>query len=231
MLPLFGNGPFQCLLDQPARPDQLLLSIRQMALIAGTVDLVYTHALRHGAARDVAHLRMGAIEGVGFANDTVRQSLGHWSRALASGVTEGYTGGTSADLYNARATNAKVHRREPRFASSNSLQPLEFVSAPVTDEQIADAQAKSKSGVGSKGAIKQVRRSRAGELARHVDAEPPMLKQAVSVEPSPESKQTTFRILRRRGASTSIPRASQVAHVARERQREPLRAEENEPCR
>lgn len=64
----------------------------------------YPHALRSGAARDIAHIPTSGIRGA--ASNVLRQSLGHSHQANASGVidrdkTEGY-----------RATNVRAEEIE-----------------------------------------------------------------------------------------------------------------------
>lgn len=115
ILTAFAMSPLRCELDKAAGVDQLRQTIKEMGIVAGMLDCAYSHALRLGSARDVAHLP--AREGAGLATDNVRQSLGHKHSSLASGTTERYVGGASEELYNSRAKAPKVPRgREPRFA-------------------------------------------------------------------------------------------------------------------
>lgn len=174
VLTLFGTAPLHCMLDMPARPDQLLHSIRRMGLVGGMLGRAYTHALRLGGARDVAHLPSSVFDGVGLTNDAVRQRLSHTSRTSEKGITEDYTGGASIAVWSEVAKNAstKTHRREPAFASTKGPQPLDLVSAPVSEQEIADAMTRSKQGCGRKGALFQVHQLRTRELASNLDREP-----------------------------------------------------------
>jgi len=69
-----------------------------MGLVAGMLDRAYSHGLRRSAARDVAHLSSRALDGVGFTNEGVRQSMGHMSTTMSKGITEQYVGGSSLDM-------------------------------------------------------------------------------------------------------------------------------------
>ena len=118
VLTAFAVGPLRCNLDQPATTYQLLDTIKEMGAVAGMLDRAYAHALRLGAARDVAHLPSKVADGTGLLSENVRQSLGHTYATMHSGVTEEYVGGSSLELYNARAMALKEHKgREPRFVS------------------------------------------------------------------------------------------------------------------
>lgn len=48
-------------IDKPAAIHQTRQTIRMMALVAGMVDRAYTHALRSGAGRDLAHIDQSAF--------------------------------------------------------------------------------------------------------------------------------------------------------------------------
>ncbi|GAB7364014.1 hypothetical protein MBLNU230_g4572t1 [Neophaeotheca triangularis] len=111
-------------LDRGIAKGQLLLTIKEMALAAGMLNRAYGHALRLGATRDVAHLPARLSDGTGLATDNVRQSISHKQASRMSGATERYAGGSSFELYNARATTlAKEPRgREVQFTSTASGQ-------------------------------------------------------------------------------------------------------------
>ncbi|KAK9316758.1 hypothetical protein V1524DRAFT_425467 [Lipomyces starkeyi] len=50
------TGVKMCDLDEPARTQQLLESVKQMGVVSNILTRVYTHAIRLGAAQDIAHL-------------------------------------------------------------------------------------------------------------------------------------------------------------------------------
>ncbi|KAK9329720.1 hypothetical protein V1520DRAFT_327131 [Lipomyces starkeyi] len=54
---------------------------------------ISTHAIRLGAAQDIAHLAQA--EALGFTTNEVRQSLGHTNNAFQQGITEAYAGSSS----------------------------------------------------------------------------------------------------------------------------------------
>lgn len=65
------QGPLRCDLDKPATPSQLLQTIKEMGLVTGMLDRAYTHALRLGAARDIAHAPTIAQHGCCQVTETV----------------------------------------------------------------------------------------------------------------------------------------------------------------
>ena len=92
---------FHLELAKPAIADQLLRTVKSMAMVSGILTRVYTHALRNGFARDVAHLDSGAVEGC--TSDQVRQGLNHaHSFAVHS---EKYVGPISTCLNSMRDAN------------------------------------------------------------------------------------------------------------------------------
>lgn len=209
VLPAFANSPLRCELDKPASPGQMLISIRKMGLVAGMLDRAYGHALRHGAARDLAHLPTGSFEGSGVATDSVRQSIGHTQKTMAAGVTEHYVGGSSAELYNSRAANPRTNRLEPQFAALDVVQPLALVNAPVSEEEITLAISKSKvkrkEGISRKAAIEQVRADRARNLRTTMDCEQRGATMNTLMDASPLPSAST--------AQTRIPLAAKDANA------------------
>ena len=135
VLPMFANDPYRCLLDVPATPTQLLSTVKEMGLLAGMLDRAYTHAIRFGAARDVAHLPSTAA-GMGFTNDQVRQSMGHTAQSMWNGTTNEYVGDPTREFYNDIAVNRDtVPHREPRFAARTD-EIRSHIQAPVTAEEL-----------------------------------------------------------------------------------------------
>lgn len=163
----FTPAPYKCILDEPAGTNQLLSSIQTMGLVAGMLGRCYIHATRLGAVRDIAHLPTSAFDASGIATEAVRQSIGHTFQSFTSGVTEGYTGGNSADIWNMRAEASKAHRREPRFAADDSgdiSQPLALVSKRVSEKDIADRVADTTDKKSRRRAQQQTRRQTLREL-------------------------------------------------------------------
>ncbi|KAK9245323.1 hypothetical protein V1506DRAFT_521936 [Lipomyces tetrasporus] len=126
-----STGVRRCDLDRPARTSQLLDSVKQMGLVSNILTRVYVHATRLGAAQDVAHLPQA--EGLGFATNEVRQSLGHHNSAFQRGITEAYAGSPTREFYNDRAKREFVHRWGAQFSEQSAL---EFVKKPITEEEI-----------------------------------------------------------------------------------------------
>lgn len=181
---LYPNRPilaafesYRCELDKPASTGQLSHSIKHMGLAAGMFDRAYVHALRLGAARDVAHLPSAMFDRSGLTSEVVRQTLHHSETSFKTGVTESYVGGLSAEVYNARAKNMDaVHGREPRFASLEGNHPYDLVHAPVSEQEIEAASADSLARTGRviprKAAIAHVHERRLQSLTNHVNMQP-----------------------------------------------------------
>ncbi|KAI7239636.1 hypothetical protein KC330_g1825 [Hortaea werneckii] len=205
VLPAFALAPLRCDLDKPARPDQMLHTIREMGLVSGMLDRAYGHALRHGSARDTAHLSSRTMDGAGVATDGVRQSLGHTHRTMHNGITETYVGGSSAELYNARAAQPTETRRAPRFATSEGDQPFDLVKERVSEEEIRQAIDRSTQPLSRKAAIAQVRAKRMQGLSPTVDREQRGATMEMLVQPSPMPPSSAF----------SLPSARQAATVSR----------------
>ncbi|CAK1367757.1 unnamed protein product [Cercospora beticola] len=122
-------------LNQPARTDQLLRSIKQMGRLAGVKDRVYMHAIRAGGIRDMAHIPKSALEtgaassAGGLSFDFARAGAGHTMETANSGVTDAYVGGMSYEAWNMVATVAPIHKKEPRIATSEAMKTI---NAPIT---------------------------------------------------------------------------------------------------
>lgn len=78
-------------LEQPASTNQLSNTLKQIALVANILTVVYRHAPRHGAAPDVAHLASGP-DGRGHATNEVREFRSHINAAFDKGITGTSTG-------------------------------------------------------------------------------------------------------------------------------------------
>ena len=135
VLVAFHSNTGFCQLDKAADCQQVNSTIKEMGILGGVLNRVYAHGLRHGSAREVAHLPKASY-GEGLTDGQVRESLGHSNKALTSGVTEAYVGGSATDMYAARIANRDhQHRREPDFAASASLRDIQ--RAPVSEAEIS----------------------------------------------------------------------------------------------
>jgi hypothetical protein len=151
----------KCSLDlsHPASTRQLNDTLKRMGLVAGLLSRVYTHAIRAGAARDIAHLTTKQTSGKTLGLGTARNALGHTHNALSNGVTELYTGEETLAYFNARAAREYTDRWGPKF-TDESLH--DFVTAPVTKEEISLWQAEHEPTLNPEDASKSsaVRRAR-----------------------------------------------------------------------
>ena len=54
--------------------------------------------------------------GTSTTTEEIRQGMGHMSKTMTLGATEGYVGGSSREVYTARVSNkGPKRRREPTF--------------------------------------------------------------------------------------------------------------------
>ncbi|KAK9315813.1 hypothetical protein V1524DRAFT_414929 [Lipomyces starkeyi] len=118
----FTSGVRKCDLDKPAGAQQLLQSVKQMRVVSNILTRVYTHAIRLGAAQDVAHLP---------------HSLGHTNNAFQKGITEAYAGSHTREFYNDRAKREFVHHWGAQFSEQSALG---FIKKAVTEDEIRDWQ-------------------------------------------------------------------------------------------
>ncbi|KAK3617227.1 hypothetical protein LTR56_025441 [Elasticomyces elasticus] len=141
VLPLFVTATHRLDLDRPATPKQTLDTMKQLGLVSGMLDRIYTHALRAGSARDLMHVPRSAVAGyepMAFDSNDLRLSLGHSMKTYNSGTTNRYTGDPTHDYYGARASAQVVHRNEPSFAA-DSNEHAQFMRAPITEAERASA--------------------------------------------------------------------------------------------
>jgi len=131
VLPAFtANGSVK--LRSPASIAQLNSTVKEMGLVSNILGRVHLHALRLGAARDVAHLPRSVTDGSGVTTDREKQYLDHNNRGTRP--TARYVGDPTYEMYNRRADNqGKKHRREQKFSSGSAL---EAVNAPITEDEI-----------------------------------------------------------------------------------------------
>ncbi|KAK5721898.1 hypothetical protein LTR15_006491 [Elasticomyces elasticus] len=141
VLPLFLTATHRLDLDRPATPKQTLDTMKQLGLVSGILDRIYTHALRAGSARDLMHVPKSAVAGyepMAFDSNDLRLSLGHSMKTYNTGTTSRYTGDPTHDYYGARASAQVVHRNEPSFAI-DSNEHAQFMRAPITEAERASA--------------------------------------------------------------------------------------------
>lgn len=139
---LFNRTPtLHIELDHPAGIDQLYQSIMRMGIISNVLTRVYTHALRIGAAKDVAHLPKDKDkDGAGFSTNSVRQSLNHTNASRQRGVTDAYAGHPTREFYNARVDREYENLWGPKFADKTTASANDFVNGPVTKAEIQEWQ-------------------------------------------------------------------------------------------
>jgi hypothetical protein len=109
------NSSSPLTLDKPGPAEQLTITLSQIALAAGLLDRVSSHAIRRGAMRDVAYLKK-SVAGV----ETACAALiaGHSKVAENHGITRDYVGALQVSTYNLRAESNFVDRLAPKIAGS-----------------------------------------------------------------------------------------------------------------
>lgn len=117
-------------LRESARSGQLAPTIEEMGLIANVLGRVHPHALRLGAARDLAHLPKpkAGNSGHGYLTPKVQQYLDH----VDPTTSQRYIGEITQEVYNDRADNKYTHPRELRFSDTSALA---IVRARITPEE------------------------------------------------------------------------------------------------
>lgn len=100
------------MLDKSVFSAQLRHSSQEMGLVANLLVPTNLHALRKGAAADVAHLP-AASNLAGFVTHEVRQFLNHSNSTFAHGVTERYLGDFTREFWNARVGLKGIYRWWP----------------------------------------------------------------------------------------------------------------------
>ncbi|KAK3625938.1 hypothetical protein LTR56_020153 [Elasticomyces elasticus] len=141
VLSRFINATHRLDLDQPATPKQTLDTMKQLGLVSGMLNRIYTHALRYGAARDLVHVPKSAVadyEPMAFDSNDVREALGHSHNTYMNGTTHRYIGDPTHDYYSARAAAQAIHGNEPSFAA-DSNEHAQFMRAPITEAERASA--------------------------------------------------------------------------------------------
>ena len=113
------EGTIGCRLDKPAQINQVLQSTQMMGVAASILTQVHPHALRLGAAKDVAHLS-SATSGSGFATGEVRQALGYSQAAFMQGLTEMYVGAPTRKFFNPKVEQEHVNQWGSGFSDMSA---------------------------------------------------------------------------------------------------------------
>lgn len=87
---------------QPMTTQYIRNALKRISLIAGMIEPLRTHSIRHGHAKETAQL--SKIKGT--ATYAVAQAMGHSHTAMAKGITAKYTGGVESELWNDKVENA-----------------------------------------------------------------------------------------------------------------------------
>lgn len=110
-----------------------MVSIKQMGIISNILSRVYVHALRTGAARDIAHLP--TADSAGFTTMQVAQSLRHSNNTFQAGITAKYVGEPSRETYNDRAERKYESIWGPKFSETSGH---EIIKRRVTGLEIEE---------------------------------------------------------------------------------------------
>ena len=132
----FGGANQTLTLDTPADVSSITDTLKHMGRVSGLLSDVYSHAIRYGAARDIAHLKTAG--GQGEITESVRQAMGHSNSTMMAGVTEDYVGDSTREFFNERAAAQTVYRDQPKFAQV----PMITTGRVVTKEEVDSWQQK-----------------------------------------------------------------------------------------
>lgn len=183
VLTCFLRPTSRCDLDRPARADQINQTVQELGLVSGMLTRTSSHALRRGAARDIAFAPPDVIQPA--ALETARQALGHSMAARMSDVTERYVGDMRSDLYSARAASSTYHRADTKFASPDGASSLwDAAKLGVPEKEIQQAQEQAP-GMSRPTAFRQIHNDRAQEARRTLDPEQRGRMLEMLQEPSP----------------------------------------------
>jgi hypothetical protein len=114
-------------LKETAPADQPDQSLKQIALAAGILGRVTAHAVKRGAARDMAY-RKKAVGSV--ADNAVQLVMHHAAATHRGGGTQDYAGSFEMTAYNLPAEAPFDDRKGPRFAASG-YEPKRVETADV----------------------------------------------------------------------------------------------------
>ena len=115
-------------LGKPAGTHQVIATLNTMSRQAETVVRLRVHDLRHGAARDLAHLDQRKLRG--NASMQVAGALGHRVSTMMHDVTEMYVSGSDVSTWNLRAESQWVDSRAPRMGNTA------FVPRPIPQDKL-----------------------------------------------------------------------------------------------
>ena len=96
----------------------ILRTLTKISRAAGITERIITHHVRHGGARDLAHVTK-PLAGVG--NETVAKGLGHTRQPLAGGVTDRYIGSIDGDIVNLKTDLHYNDRQKLTFANPTKI--------------------------------------------------------------------------------------------------------------
>ena len=103
-------------LKEPAGVQQTLKTISAMSVKAKCTVHLRAHDLRHGTARDLAHLDRGMIRG--YANMAVANALGHKMSTFMRDITDSYVGGSDFSSWTLRAQSEWRDSNAPRMGTA-----------------------------------------------------------------------------------------------------------------
>lgn len=115
-------------LRKPAGTHQVIATLNTMPRQAKTVVRLRVHDLRHGAARDLAHLDQRKLRG--NTSMQVAGALGHRMSTMMHDVTEMYVGGSDISTWNLRAESQWADSRAPRIGNTV------FVPRPIPQYEL-----------------------------------------------------------------------------------------------
>ncbi len=115
-------------LKKPASTHQAICTMNAMSVKARSVDRLRVHDLRHGSARDIAHLDQSKV--YGHASMQVASALGHKMSTFMHDVTEQYVGGSDNATWTLRAESGWIDSRAPRMGNTA------FVRRPLQEGEL-----------------------------------------------------------------------------------------------
>ncbi|OQD77494.1 hypothetical protein PENDEC_c002G00680 [Penicillium decumbens] len=120
-------------IDLPTRAmiHQISATVKEMGEATSMLHRVYPHALRSGAAKDMAHLPSSEFDGQGATTAHIQAIMGHQNPA----VTRRYVGDPTFMTWNARAENKHIDRTAPTFSSESAH---EFINRPISQDEIQE---------------------------------------------------------------------------------------------
>jgi hypothetical protein len=121
VIPVITSSRIFLNLKELAGVQQTIRTISAMSIKAKCKVELRTHDLRHGTARDLAHLDQSRIRG--HANMTVASAMGHKMSAFMRDVTDKYVGGSDVSTWNLRAQSEWRDSRAPKIGNTAFTAP------------------------------------------------------------------------------------------------------------